>query len=223
MKEYLQYIRKFIWSSVKPSARKWFWVIVVAAALAFLVLFGILRYKMKFSVADSGYIGWLFTVRAVLIALISTAAIILTVLVTVGTAIYKRDKRLAAEQAKEAESAVAKKTDGELPAIDAKMLEPYFTAKYKGIGSNYKQFEFLIVKLENERHNSAATIGKIAFILYNSSAMSSNKPRSFKKWLDIFFTALGLEPPKDKNKNKYAIDTRNDRDMALKNKYEPMT
>ena len=72
MKEYLQYIRKFIWSSVKPSARKWFWVIVVAAALAFLVLFGILRYKMKFSVADSGYIGWLFTVRAVLIALIST-------------------------------------------------------------------------------------------------------------------------------------------------------
>ena len=74
MKEYLQYIRKFIWSSVKPSARKWFWVIVVAAALAFLVLFGILRYKMKFSVADSGYIGWLFTARAVIIALISTAA-----------------------------------------------------------------------------------------------------------------------------------------------------
>ena len=27
MKEYLQYIRKLIWSSVKPSARKWFWVI----------------------------------------------------------------------------------------------------------------------------------------------------------------------------------------------------
>ena len=222
MKEYLQYIRKFIWSSVKPSVRKWFWVIVVAAALAFLVLFGIFRYKMKFSVADSGYIGWLFTARAVIIALISTAAIILTVLFTVGTAIYKRDKRLAAEQAEEAENAVAGKNDGELPAINAKMLEPYFTAKYKGIGSNYKQFEFLIGKLDNERHNSAATIGKIAFILYNSSAMSSNKPRSFKKWLDIFFTSLGLEPPKDKNKNKYAIDTRNDRDMALKNKYEPM-
>ena len=223
MKEYLQYIRKFIWSSVKPSARKWFWVIVVAAALAFLVLFGILRYKMTFSVADSGYIGWLFTARAVIIALLSTAAIILAVLITVGTAIYKRDKRLAAEQAEEAENAVAEKTDGELPAIDAKMLEPYFTAKYKGIGSNYKQFEFLIEKLENERHNSAATIGKIAFILYNSSAMSSNKPRSFKKWLDIFFTALGLEPPKDKNRNKYTIDTSNDRDAALKNKYEPMT
>ena len=135
MKEYLQYIRKFIWSSVKPSVRKWFWVIVVAAALAFLVLFGILRYKMKFSVADSGYIGWLFTARAVIIALISTAIIILAVLVTVGTAIYKRDKRLAAEQAEEAENAVAEKTDGELPAIDAKMLEPYFTAKYKGSGS----------------------------------------------------------------------------------------
>ena len=223
MKEYLQYIRKLIWSSVKPSVRKWFWVIVVAAALAFLVLFGILRYKMTFSVADSGYIGWLFTARAVVIALISTAIIILAVLFTVGTAIYKRDKRLAAEQAEEAENAVAEKTDGELPAIDAKMLEPYFTAKYKGIGSNYKQFEFLIEKLENERHNSAATIGKIAFILYNSSAMSSNKPRSFKKWLDIFFTALGLEPPKDKNRNKYTIDTRNDRDMVLKNKYEPMT
>ena len=57
MKEYLQYIRKFIWSSVKPSARKWFWVIVVATALALLVLFGFLRYKMTFSVADSGYIG----------------------------------------------------------------------------------------------------------------------------------------------------------------------
>lgn len=222
MKEYLQYIRKLIWSSVKPSVRKWFWVIVVAAALAFLVLFGILRYKMEFSVADSGYIGWLFTARAVVIALISTAIIILAVLFTVGTAIYKRDKRLAAEQTEEAENAVAEKTDGELPAIDAKMLEPYFTAKYKGIGSNYKQFEFLIEKLENERHNSAATIGKIAFILYNSGAMSSNKPRSFKKWLDIFFTALGLEPPKDKNRNKYTIDTRNDRDMALKNKYEPM-
>ena len=222
MKEYLQYIRKFFWSSVKPSVRKWFWVIVVAAALAFLVLFGILRYKMKFSVADSGYIGWLFTARAVIIALISTAAIILTVLITVGTAIYKRDKRIAAEQAEEAENAVAEKTDGELPAIDAKMLEPYFTAKYKGIGDYYKQFESLIGKLENERHNSAATIGKIAFILYNSSAMSSNKPRSFKKWLDIFFTALGLEPPKDKNRNKYTIDTRNDRDAALKNKYEPM-
>ena len=197
-------------------------MIVVAAALAFLVLFGILRYKMTFSVADSGYIGWLFTARAVVIALISTAAIILTVLITVGTAIYKRDKRLAAEQAEEAESAVAKKNDGELPAIDAEMLEPYFNAKYKGLGSSYKQFEFLIEKLENERHNSAATIGKIAFILYNSGAMSSNKPRSFKKWLDIFFTALGLEPPKDKNRNKYTIDTRNDRDMALKNKYEPM-
>ena len=223
MKEYLQYIRKFIWSSVKPSVRKWFWVIVVAAALAFLVLFGILRYKMEFSVADSGYIGWLFTARAVIIALISTAAIILSVLFTVGTAIYKRDKRLAAEQAEEAESTVAEKNNRELPVINAKMLEPYFTAKYKGIGSNYKQFEFLIEKLENERHNSAATIGKIAFILYNSSAMSSNKPRSFKKWLDIFFTALGLEPPKDKNRNKYTIDTRNDRDAALKNKYEPMT
>lgn len=223
MKEYLQYIRKFIWSSVKPSVRKWFWVIVVVAALAFLVLFGILRYKMKFSVADSGYIGWLFTARAVIIALISSAIVILAVLFTVGTAIYKRDKRIAAEQAKEAESAVAKKDDGELPAIDAKMLEPYFTAKYKGIGEYYKQFESLIGKLENERHNSAATIGKIAFILYNSSAMSSNKPRSFKKWLDIFFTALGLEPPKDKNRNKYTIDTRNDRDAALKNKYEPMT
>ena len=72
MKEYLQYIRKLIWSSVKPSVRKWFWLIVVVAVLAFLVLFGILRYKMEFSVADSGYIGWLFTVRAVLIALIST-------------------------------------------------------------------------------------------------------------------------------------------------------
>ena len=103
----------------KPSVRKWVWVIVVAAALAFLVLFGILRYKMTFSVADSGYIGWLFTARAVVIALISTAAIILTVLITVGTAIYKRDKRLAAEQAEEAESAVAKKNGGELPAIDA--------------------------------------------------------------------------------------------------------
>ena len=179
----------------------------MAAALAFLVLFGILRYKMKFSVADSGYIGWLFTARAVVIALISTAAILLAVLVTVGTAIYKRDKRLAAEQAEEAENAVAEKTDGELPAIDAKMLEPYFTAKYKGIGSSYKQFEFLIEKLNNERHNSAATIGKIAFILYNSSAMSSNKPRSFKKWLDIFFTALGLEPPKDKNRNNTCSDS----------------
>ena len=128
MKEYLQYIRKFIWSSIKPSARKWFRVIVVAAVLSFLVLFGILRYKMEFSVTDSGYIGWLFTARAVLIALISTAAIILTVLITVGTAIYNRDKRLAAERAKEAESAVAEKNDGELSAIDAKMLEPYFTA-----------------------------------------------------------------------------------------------
>ena len=223
MKEYPQYIRKFFWSSVKPSVRKWFWVIVVAAALAFLVLFGILRYKMTFSVADSGYIGWLFTARAVVIALISTAAIILAVLFTVGTAIYKRDKRLAVEQAEEAENAVAEKTDGELPAIDAKMLEPYFTAKYKGSGDYYKQFESIIGKLENERHNSAAVIGKIAFILYNSSAMSSNKPRSFKKWLDIFFTAQGLEPPKDKNRNKYTIDTRNDRDAALKNKYEPMT
>ena len=223
MKEYLQYIRKLIRSSVKPSARKWFWVIVVAAALAFLVLFGILRYKMEFSVADSGYIGWLFTARAVVIALISTAAIILTVLITVGTAIYKRDKRFAAEQAEEAESTVAEKNNRELPAIDAKMLEPYFTAKYKGSGDYYKQFESLIGKLENERHNSAATIGKIALLLYNSGAMSSNKPRSFKKWLDIFFTALGLEPPKDKNRNKYTIDTRNDRDMALKNKYEPMT
>ena len=187
MKEYLQYIRKFIWSSVKPSVRKWFWVIVVAAALAFLVLFGILRYKMTFSVADSGYIGWLFTARAVVIALLSTTAIILTVLFTVGTAICKRDKRLAAEQAEEVESAVAEKADGDLPAIDAKMLEPYFNAKYKGYGSNYKQFEFLIEKLDNERHNSAATIGKIAFILYNSSAMSSNKPRSFKKWIFSFF------------------------------------
>ena len=168
MKEYLQYIRKFIWSSVKPSARKWFWVIVVAAALAFLVLFGILRYKMTFSVADSGYIGWLFTARAVIIALISTALIILAMLVTVGTAIYRRDKRLAAEQAEAAESAVAEKNGSELPAIDVKMLEPYFTAKYKGYGPNYKQFEFLIEKLDNERHNSAATIGKIAFILYNS-------------------------------------------------------
>ena len=126
MKEYLQDIRKLIRSSVKPSTRKWFWVIVVAAALAFLVLFGILRYKMEFSVADSGYIGWLFTARAVIIALISTAAIILTVLITVGTAIYKRDKRLAAEQAEEVESAVAEKADGDLPAIDAKMLEPDF-------------------------------------------------------------------------------------------------
>ena len=152
----------------------------MAAALAFLVLFGILRYKMKFSVADSGYIGWLFSARAVVIALISTAAIILTVLITVGTTIYKRDKRIAAEQAKEAESAVAKKNGGELPAINAKMLEPYFTAKYKGSGDYYKQFESLIGKLENERHNSAAVIGKIAFILYNSVAMSSNKPRSFK-------------------------------------------
>ena len=116
------------------------------AVLAFLVLFGILRYKMEFSVADSGYIGWLFTAKAVIIALLSTAAIILAVLITVGTAIYKRDKRLAAEQAEEAESAVAKKNGGELPAINAKMLEPYFTAKYKGIGSNYKQFEFLIGK-----------------------------------------------------------------------------
>ena len=223
MKEYLQYIRKLIWSSVKPSVRKWFWLIVVVAVLAFLVLFGILRYKMEFSVADSGYIGWLFTARAVVIALISTAAIILTVLITVGTAIYKRDKRIAAEQAEEAENAVAEKTDVELPAIDAKMLEPYFTAKYKGSGDYYKQFASLIGKLENERHNSAATIGKIALLLYNSGAMSSNKPRSFKKWLDIFFTALGLEPPKDKNRNKYTIDTRNDRDAALKNKYEPMT
>ena len=222
MEEYLKYIRKLIWSSVKPSARKWFWVIVVAAILAFLVLFGILRFKMEFSVADSGYIGWLFTARAVIMALISTALIILTVLVTVGTAIYRRDKRLAAEQAEEAENAVAGKNGGELPPIDSKMLEPYFTAKYKGIGSSYNQFEFLIGKLENDRHNSAAVIGKIAFILYNSGAMSSNKPRSFKKWLDIFFTALGLEPPKDKNRNKYTIDTRNDRDMALKNKYEPM-
>ena len=122
MKEYLQYIRKFIWSSVKPSARKWFWVIVVAAALAFLVLFGILRYKMEFSVADSGYIGWLFTVRAVIIALISSAIIILAVLFTVGTAIYKRDKSLAVEQAEEAESAVAEKTDGELPRLRVALL-----------------------------------------------------------------------------------------------------
>ena len=38
MKEYLQYIRKFIWSSVKPSARKWFRVIVVAAAIILAVL-----------------------------------------------------------------------------------------------------------------------------------------------------------------------------------------
>ena len=29
MKEYLQYIRKLIWSSVKPSARKWFWAFLM--------------------------------------------------------------------------------------------------------------------------------------------------------------------------------------------------
>ena len=74
----------------------------MAAILAFLVLFGILRFKMEFSVADSGYIGWLFTARAVVIALISSAIIILAVLFTVGTAIYKRDKSLAVEQAEEA-------------------------------------------------------------------------------------------------------------------------
>ncbi len=83
-------------------------------------------------------------------------------------ALYGRNGNLQKRQeacrrtGKEAESAVAGKNDGELPAIDAKMLEPYFTA-------------------------------------------------------------LGLEPPKDKNRNKYTIDTRNDRDMALKNKYEPMS
>lgn len=107
-----------------------------------------------------------------------------------------------------------------LPPINAGKLEPYFLATFKGIGNRPNNFQMMLDRLEVDRHGSATNVGKIARLFYESHVLSSNKPNTFSEWIDIFFSALGLEPPKDKSKNKYKFDPKKDADAKLKQKYQ---
>lgn len=211
---YFKTIWPILQDAGKSLAAKWIWVLAASTALAGIVLFLDYHYEKGLGIGDST----LFTIFAIFISLIGAViivgALLFVVILIVGIFRWKHGAKDTVSTGNE------KKDKTELSPIDVKALEPYFTAKFKGAGSNINNFQFMIDRLETDRTASAATVGKIAYLIYKSDVMSSNKPNSFSKWLSIFFPALGLDVPRDTSKNKYQFASDNDNDAKMKQRYQ---
>lgn len=230
---------KGFWKFIEPFLENFFltlskyqWWFIGATIIACLLLaFANLYYEKGLRLGDAVFISVLSLLGTSILSIVLVVVAILVMFLTMAIILYPIKKKSlkmlpsneggAANKNVSEEIATEREDSGKsqkLPRIDEERLGRYFLASFKKKG-NVDQFRILIDMLETERTGSASTVGKVALLIFNSSIMSSAKPKSFSKWIDIFFESLGLPSPKDKNMNKYKIDMRNDKDARLKSKY----
>lgn len=83
------------------------------------------------------------------------------------------------------------KVEQTIRIIDSKTLELYFKPQFKGMGSNINNLATFIQDLQVDR--TAKDFAKIAFLAYDGKGMNNRKPKTFSKWLSIFFRAIGRQ------------------------------
>lgn len=90
------------------------------------------------------------------------------------------------------------------PAPDLEELGQYFKGPYRGYGGLRDYFTEIID--DTMKLSTAKEVGMVAHLLFHGNMLNKNKPRTFSKWIRIFFTLLGKTPPTDTHKNKYKPD-----------------
>lgn len=73
---------------------------------------------------------------------------------------------------------------------DLKGLDKYFRPQFKGMGNNtINYFKMFTEHLKEER--TAKAYAQIALMCYNGEQMNSLKPKTFKKWYEVFCEMVG--------------------------------
>ena len=78
--------------------------------------------------------------------------------------------------------------------INEEELKEYFTSNFKGGNINsFNHFKFDLLPLLR-KNRSDKDMAKIAFIIYNSNAISKQKkPTTFKEWYETFAKLVGFK------------------------------
>lgn len=90
------------------------------------------------------------------------------------------------------------------PVPDLEKLGQYFRGPYRGFGGNRDYFTEIID--DTMKLSTAKEVGMVAHLLFHGNMLNNKKPRTFSKWIRIFFKLLGKTPPTDTHKNKYKPD-----------------
>ena len=101
-------------------------------------------------------------------------------------------------------AALDKPVTGNDAEPDLEELGEYFRGPYRGFGGNRDYFTEIID--DTMKLSTAKEVGMVAHLLFHGNMLNNKKPRTFSKWIRIFFRLLGKTPPTDTHKNKYKPD-----------------
>lgn len=87
------------------------------------------------------------------------------------------------------------------PHVDRDELSTYFNAIFKGLRGNPDYFSELVKELESL--TSSTDLGRVAYLIYNSTEYVVKRHATFSEWMRAFFKIVDVRCPKDVRENKY--------------------
>ena len=85
--------------------------------------------------------------------------------------------------------------------VDRDELSTYFNAIFKGLRGNPDYFSELVKELESL--TSSTDLGRVAYLIYNSTEYVVKRHATFSEWMRAFFKIVDVRCPKDVRENKY--------------------
>ena len=87
------------------------------------------------------------------------------------------------------------------PHVDRDELATYFNALFKGVRGNPDYFSDLVKEVESL--TSSTDLGRVAYLIYNSTEYVVKRHATFSEWMRAFFKIVDVRCPKDVRENKY--------------------
>lgn len=87
------------------------------------------------------------------------------------------------------------------PHVDRDELATYFNALFKGLRGNPDYFSDLVKEVESL--TSSTDLGRVAYLIYNSTEYVVKRHATFSEWMRVFFKIVDVRCPKDVRENKY--------------------
>ena len=87
------------------------------------------------------------------------------------------------------------------PHVDRDELATYFNALFKGLRGNPDYFSDLVKEVESL--TSSTDLGRVAYLIYNSTEYVVKRHATFSEWMRAFFKIVDVRCPKDVRENKY--------------------
>ncbi len=85
--------------------------------------------------------------------------------------------------------------------VDRDELATYFNALFKGLRGKPDFFSDLVKEVESL--SSSTDLGRVAYLIYNSTEYVVKRHATFSEWMRAFFKIVNVRCPKDVRENKY--------------------